>query len=251
MFSNTSDELNVIQREREYPVMRAFGNALIDDEEADGRVRTRSYAFRELAMTEYEDEGYDLFRRAIVRRDADAWAAIHARYRRLLVAWAYRHGARAGLTESAEDLADQAFARAWAALTPERFAAFPSLAPLLSYLRACVATTVIDSARAQASGERLAQQLPTRAPATPEQIVLADLGQDALWRTVLALAATPAERVVLVESFVDGLPPRMIRARHPQLFPDIATLYHIKRNLFARLQRNRDLLQVREEVLSI
>ena len=49
MFSNTSDELNVIQREREYPVMRAFGNALMDDEEADGRVRTRSDAFRELS----------------------------------------------------------------------------------------------------------------------------------------------------------------------------------------------------------
>ena len=202
-------------------------------------------------MTEHEDEGYELFRRAILLREADAWAAIQARYRRLLVAWAYRHGARAGLTESAEDLADQAFARAWAALTPTRFVAFPSLARLLSYLRACVATTVIDSVRAQASAERLAQQLPTRAPATPEQLVLVDLDHAVLWHAVLALATTPAERVVLVESFVDGFPPRTIRARHPELFPDIATVYHIKRNLFDRLQRNRDLLQLREEFVSI
>jgi hypothetical protein len=72
-----------------------------------------------------------------------------------------------------------------------------------------------------------------------------------LWHAVLALATTPAERVVLVESFVDGFPPRTIRARHPELFPDIATVYHIKRNLFDRLQRNRDLLQLREEFVSI
>jgi hypothetical protein len=99
MFSNTSDELNLIRREREYPVMRAFGNTLMEYQKADGPLRPPSDAFWELAMTEHEDEGYDLFRRAIVLRDDDAWAAIHARYRRLLVAWAYRHGARVGLTD--------------------------------------------------------------------------------------------------------------------------------------------------------
>jgi len=231
--------------------MRAFGNALMEYQKANGPLRPPSDAFRELAMTEHEDEGYDLFRRAIVLRDDDAWAAIHARYRRLLVAWAYRHGARVGLTDCAEDLADQALARAWAALTPARFAEFPSLARLLSYLRACVATTVIDSARAQASRERVAQQLQFSAPATPEQLVLADLDHAALWHAVLALAATPAEQVVILDSFVYGFPPRTIRARHPQLFPDIATLYHIKRNLLDRLQRNRDLLQLHEEFVSI
>jgi hypothetical protein len=56
---------------------------------------------------------------------------------------------------------------------------------------------------------------------------------------------------VLVESFVDGFPPRTIRARHPQLFPDIATVYHSKRNLLDRLQRNRDVLLLHEELVSI
>ncbi len=49
--------------------------------------------------------------------------------------------------ESCEDLADRALARAWAALSPKRFAAFPSLPALLAYLRTCVTTTAIDAAR--------------------------------------------------------------------------------------------------------
>ncbi len=31
------------------------------------------------------DDGYELFRRAVQERDADAWASIAARYRRLLI----------------------------------------------------------------------------------------------------------------------------------------------------------------------
>jgi hypothetical protein len=50
---------------------------------------------------------------------------------------------------------------------------------------------------------------------------------------------------------VYGFPPRVIWAHHPQLFADIATVYRTKRNLFERLQRNRDLLQLLEEFSSV
>ena len=202
-------------------------------------------------MLKQEEAGYELFRRAILDRDTEAWAAIHARYRPLLISWAYRCGAGTYIAELAEHLADQALARAWAALTPAHFATFASLAQLLSYLRACVATTAIDSTRAKAAAERARQALQTHAPATPEQIVLASLDRDALWRAVIALVATPAEHIILVESLVYGLPPRTIWVRHPQLFPDIAAIYSTKRNLFNRLQRNPDLLRLREEFSSV
>jgi hypothetical protein len=77
------------------------------------------------------------------------------------------------------------------------------------------------------------------------------LDRDGLWRAVIALVATPAEHVILAESVVYGLPPRTIWARHPQLFPDIATVYSTKRSLFNRLQRNPDVLRLREEFSSI
>ena len=199
-------------------------------------------------MLKQEEEGYELFRRAIMYRDAEAWATIHACYRSLLISWAYRCGAGMRTREAAEDIADQALARAWLALTPAHFDAFASLARLLSYLRTCVATTVIDSTRAKAAAVRAQQGLQTHAPATPEQIVLATLDRDALWRAVVAFVANLAERVILVESLIYGLPPRMIQARHPQLFPDIAAIYSTKRSLFNRLQRNPELLRLHEEL---
>jgi DNA-directed RNA polymerase specialized sigma24 family protein len=194
-------------------------------------------------MEEQANQEYELFRRAIVERDEAAWAEIHARYRALLIAWANRCSAMARSSEAPADLADQALVRAWAALTPERFAAFPTLPQLLSYLRACVTTTVIDSARAQVSIERsllAAQAGPT---ALPEQVVLDDLDREELWTLVTRIAMTQAEQIVLVESFACDLPPRAIWARHPRIFADIGSVYRAKRNLLARLRHNPDLRQ--------
>jgi hypothetical protein len=42
---------------------------------------------------------------------------------------------------------------------------------------------------------------------------------------------------VLVESLVNGLPPREILLCYPQLFSDIIQVYAAKRNLFERLRR--------------
>jgi DNA-directed RNA polymerase specialized sigma24 family protein len=196
-------------------------------------------------MIEQVEKEYELFRQAIVDRDPDAWGAIYARYHSLLVSWAYHSGAQDCL-ELPSDIADRALARAWAALTPDRFAEFPSLAALLSYLRTCVKTTAIDLARAQASSERAWQQIDADAPATPEQIVLAQLDRDALWQLVIGLANTPSDQITLLESCVYDLPPRAIQARHPELFPNVASVYTTKRNLFNRLQRNQNLLRLRE-----
>jgi hypothetical protein len=208
----------------------------------------KNLVFLEKAMTAQEQEAYDLFRRAILDSEGDAWAAIHARYRAMLIAWALRYGAHACGAECAEDFADHALARAWAALTPDRFAEFPSLAKLLSYLRACVATAVIDSLRAQDASAHAPLESWTEIGATTEQIVLSDLDRKALWQMALGLAATPAERIVLVESFAYGLPPRAIQARHPEIFSAVAAIYSAKRNLCARLHRNRALIQLNDEV---
>jgi DNA-directed RNA polymerase specialized sigma24 family protein len=201
----------------------------------------------EVAMDDQERERYELFRRAILVRDEQAWAAIHTCYRSLLVSWARRSCARVCIAESVDDIADRALARAWVALTPESFTAFPTLAKLLAYLRACVASTAIDCARMQAAAERSVAAANPDTIATPEQIVMAGLDRAAFWRTVIALTTTEAERIVLIESFAYDLPPRDILARHPRLFPDVTAIYGAKRNLFARLHRNREMARLREE----
>jgi DNA-directed RNA polymerase specialized sigma24 family protein len=189
-------------------------------------------------MEEQANQDYEVFRRAILHRDEEAWATIHARYRALLISWTSRCAAQMYTYEAAADLADQAFSRAWFALTPERFAAFPSLAKLLSYLHVCVTTTVIDCVRARSSGERVRLALQMADDATPEQVVLNDLDRTALWQMASELAETPAERAILIESFVNGLPPRAILSDYPGLFADITAVYNAKRNLFMRLRRS-------------
>ena len=194
-----------------------------------------------------QDEEYELFRRAIVRQDDEAWTSIYTRYRSLLVSWARHYSATIQVGEYYDDIADQAFARAWAALAPSHFTRFPNLAKLLAYLRTCVITVIIDSARARAARERMFQRLEVGSSATPEQQVLEEIGRHDLWRLVSHLAATDQERMILLENFVLDLPPRMIMARHPELFSDISTVYFAKRNLLARLQRNQDLQRLRQE----
>ena len=193
-----------------------------------------------------EVEEYELFRRAIVERDEDAWATLYERYRSLLISWSRRCGATLLIGEHCDDIADQAFARACMALSPGRFTQFPNLAKLLAYLRSCVVTVVIDCSRAQMARERALQNLEAHALATPEQIVLEEIERGDLWRLSSSLAETREERIVLVESFVLELPPRVIMARHPDLFTKIANVYFAKRNLLARLQRNPELQQLHE-----
>jgi len=194
-----------------------------------------------------EHEGYDLFRRAIVDRDADAWAESAACCRPLMITWVNHCRASASLGECADDLVAQALARAWAALSPARFASFPNLAAILAYLRTCVTAAVTDSARTQRAQERMVRRIEASTVATPEQIVLEQIERTDLWRITNSLVETPQEHAILVEKFICALPPRKILERHPDLFGDVEAIYRTKRNLIERLQRNRELRGLYQE----
>lgn len=189
---------------------------------------------------EVRDDGYELFRRAVVERDAEAWAAIALRYRPMLISWVGRCPAAAAAGESFEDMADEGLARAWRALTPGRFADFPNLAALLGYLHVCVTATVIDAARARLAYERIGQQSVEDTHKPLEQAVLDQIGRAELWELVIGLAACEAERVALIERYVFDLPPRVIQSRHPDLFPSVMNIYAATRNVCDRLRRHKE-----------
>jgi DNA-directed RNA polymerase specialized sigma24 family protein len=193
---------------------------------------------------EPEVDTYELFRSAIVERDSDAWAMITAHYRPLMISWAARSLAVQIGGECCEDLADQALARAWVALSPEHFAAFPNLAALLAYLRTCVATTAIDAMRSQARFDRAFEHATYHFGTTPEQMVLERLQSSELWQLVTSQITSEAERIALHERFVLDMPPRTIQSRHPLLFEDVKVVYAAIRNLCDRLQRNKDIRQL-------
>ncbi len=184
-------------------------------------------------------DGYQLFRQAIVEGDADAWATIADRYRRQMVAWANQCCARMPIHEPPIDIADQALARAWFALSSARFEAFPSLAAFLAYLRTCVMATAIDHAREQSARVRNEQLANMKAVAVSlEQTVLEKLQQAELWGLIVSMAKSELEHLLVRESLIDALPPRAIYTRHPDQFANVAMVYRMKRNLFKRLQRN-------------
>jgi hypothetical protein len=197
-----------------------------------------------------EEAGYELFRRAIVDRDDEAWGAIYTQYRQMLINWARQASTHAPVVAAYEDIADRALARAWAALSAEQFAQFPGLAALLGYLRACVGAVAIDAARAEAIHERISQKVTMPAVATPEDLVLGALGSAELWRVLNKLVSNEHERLILIESFVLGLPPRAILERHHDRFADVPAIYGVKRNLLNRLGRSRDLRQIYKELLA-
>ena len=187
---------------------------------------------------ELPQDSYELFRSAVVDRNADAWAAIAERYRPLLISWVGRSQAASAAYERYEDLADEALARAWSALTPERFAGFPNIAALLAYLRVCVNAAVIDAARVRQAYDRASSLVEQRDEPALDFEVLERMGRDELWLYITSQPMTEAERVALVERYTLDLPPRAIQARHPDLFPTVTVVYTAIRNICDRLRRN-------------
>jgi DNA-directed RNA polymerase specialized sigma24 family protein len=201
--------------------------------------------FQPEANMTLHDDSYELFRRAVVEGDEQAWSTIALRYRNLMIAWATRCSAAHATGEPCEHLADQAFTRAWMALSAEQFAAFPNLAAILAYLRRCVTTTVIDAARSRACYDRAFGDgaMEGSAIVSAEQYVLERIERVEFWRLINSLTRTEEERVVLYERFVLDLAPRTILKRHSALFQDIAAVYAAIRNLCDRLRRHKQLAQ--------
>jgi len=186
------------------------------------------------------DPIYQTFHRAIFERNSDAWAEIAERYRPLMIAWAHRYRASVPITDFNEDLADQALGRAWAALSPEQFETFPSVAALMAYLRTCVRSTIIGCARVQRNQDRLCQ-IEGGVSRHPGEEAVGRIACAELWKLLDALVDSPQEQIVLREAIINGMPPRQILAQYPGVFATISAVYAAKRNLLERLRRNPEL----------
>jgi DNA-directed RNA polymerase specialized sigma24 family protein len=190
-------------------------------------------------------ERFEVFHHALVDRDPEALANILAWYRPLMIAWARQKLARMPMIEeSYDDIADEAFARAWFALVATGIGTFPNLAAVLAYLRTCVASVIADRARAQSRSTRILTRMEVVMQPSPEQEVLAEINRAEVWSRINQHVVTEQEKIVVYKSIILSLPPRTILRQHPSLFNTIAEIYQIKRNLFDRLRRDNDLRQL-------
>ena len=187
---------------------------------------------------------YELFRRAMVERSDAAWELVYSHYSPLVESWVRRCGAFASSGESSEFFVVSAFTRFWRAITPERFAQFPSLPALLQYLQRCTGCVVIDSVRAQSWAEMRGEESvgPQHISQTaPDEEAIERVGREEFWQFIATLLNDEPERIVVVESFVLGMKPGDIFARHQRHFASITEVYNLKRNVLNRLARNPEL----------
>jgi hypothetical protein len=181
----------------------------------------------------------ELFRRAVRQRDDDAWRALFAQYRPLVLAWVRRHPAAAGLDLADDDWVALTFARFFGGVRPGEFGTFAAAAQLLQYLKLCVHSAVLDEARARrrTAAERLDEALPDRRPDVEAAAVDAEAARR-LWEAIMARTSDEGERVVARLCLAGGLKPREVQARHPALFPAVTDVYRRLRNLRERLARD-------------
>src|SRR5438067_4653422 len=90
---------------------------------------------------------FEVFQRAVVGRQDDAWTAIVAQYRGIVLAYVGQHTAATMMHEPDDYWVNRAFQRFWSAVSADRFGQFPDLAALLKYLKLCVHSVLMDEVR--------------------------------------------------------------------------------------------------------
>ena len=180
-------------------------------------------------------------------RNDVAWEQLYQHYNGLVEGWVRRSGAFVSSGESSEYFVVGAFTKFWRAVTPERFASFPTLASLLHYLQLCATSVVIDSVRAQSWAEMLPEDAATHestAQHTPDEEAMNRVHREEFWSFIDTQLHDEIERLVVYNSFVLGLTPRAIFAENESLFGSVNDVYNVKRNVLGRLSRNPQLRQL-------
>jgi len=183
----------------------------------------------------------ELFRRAIDQHDEIAWATILELYRPLLLAHSRRLLVRGLVREDDQFCVERAFERFWQATRTSGLAQFADLAAILKYLKLCLASVLLDEARAR----RRQPTLPlddvapdARLSDDPATLATDNGAGHELWHAVLAELRSPKEHLVARHSFLHGHTPRDIFHLHPSRFRDVAEIYRIKRNVLERLRHS-------------
>ncbi|HEY4388030.1 MAG TPA: hypothetical protein VGN34_26580 [Ktedonobacteraceae bacterium] len=188
----------------------------------------------------------ELFRRAIVKRDDDAWACIYQQYAPLVLTWVTQHQSAATLLgqDGSAPLVNAAFAKFSQALTPVKIDNFDTLAAILKYLKMCVHSVVADEVRSRQARqyeETLDSLAQEPASDDPADDVVSNLSAQGLWQIIQEELNGEDERVLVYLAYVQGMKPSEITSIHRRLFPSVDDVYRIKRNVLERLRRNKRL----------
>lgn len=191
-----------------------------------------------------EAPGLELFRRATVEGDPEAWEWVQRCFGETVLAWLRRHPSRAAACrlESEANYVALAFERFWQATTVTQQVAFKTLAAALHYLRASLHGAILDTLRAYARPKEVTFPEPG-APGEP--VAEEQTESSELWETLHSMLPTQRERRLAYLLYHCGLKPREIVRFCPQEWHDVQEIYQLRRSILERLMRNADQLRWR------
>ena len=191
-----------------------------------------------------DDVCRELLRRGLCQRDEQAWEAIVAIYRGMVLTWIRQHPAYVA-SDDEEDCLNSTFERFWRAVGPDRFQFFTSTASLLRYLKMCVHSVLLDEVRRGRGGTVasleelvLSGHEPVNTTGSPETLVVGHLITHDLWSTISEELTDESEWLVTYLSFELSMKPSELHERYPDRYPTVTDVYRIKRNVLDRLRRS-------------
>ncbi len=194
---------------------------------------------------------HELFRRAIVLRDEDAWSAIYEMYSSVVADWI---STRTISINDVELIIADVFARFWSAITPERFASFPSMSILLVYMRQVAKSVFVDFLKdartaeipifAYTESHVLEQVLQVESNVDVESEAIQAITQKELLTYVGSLFRDKKERLVVLLSLSNEYKPADIYSKYSHLFESIDEVYSIKYNALRRLRNDPEILDM-------
>ncbi len=187
-----------------------------------------------------EEYCLEIFHRALVLRDEQAWEVLIQRFSATIVGWLRRHPYREEATRlhiQERDYADLTMARLWMTAR-NRPLEFRSLAGALWFLHKTLNAAVIDTIR-----EMKSKELPIPATGFVEPAALEEEEDTEGWEAIKSMLPDEREKRLAQLLFYCNLTPREVVHYCPQEFSDIQEVYKLKRNILDRLRRNKDRLR--------
>jgi hypothetical protein len=189
----------------------------------------------------------ELFRRAVVLREAGAWAVIYRQYAPFVLPWLLQLPQAQDLLEQAGAavLAERAVTALATHLTPEKLARLGSQTALLKFFKVCVFALAADAQRSQHALEHTRFGAGQGAPALPAP----DQGEESqgaarqLWQALLEEVGGEDEQRLCRLLFVQGMSAAEVCATSSECarFPDVETVNRMKGEILARLATSRRL----------
>jgi len=176
---------------------------------------------------------FELLRRALAEGISEAFTHVYQVYERQVLRWVYSHSRFEQTGESADFFARSALSNFYFALRGPKFERFPSLPQVMSYLKSCVHTAIVQYLRDQPTFASTPLDDASETAHAPDLGGRVDTAE--LWAHICRLLPDPRDRLLARYVFIQDLKPRQIVGMYPTQWRDerevSVDLYRIRRVL--------------------